>query len=860
MPPNDTSAASNSNRAVKKRASQACHHCRTRKVKCDLVKSGIPCHNCESDGVECVVVESKRSRKYRLQKRQLSGLVSLPPLVQAPPRSATEDSPSIAGKEEGDSIKDAATQFNLDALAACASVAGGKFQSPPPALSIAPDDHNPSPVSQRHAASNSTAAVSSTQRTSLHVDLPSYIRPLRPSIPADDVDLLAQRGALSLPNDELRDQLLRCFVLYVYSYMPIIDLEDLFNALDGKEDAPNVSLTLFQAIMFAGSAFVDLELLQKAGYETRRAARADYYRKMKLLYDFDWDVDRLALIQSLLLANYWYVSENDQKDPWHWLGICISLATSIGLNQRITYHHKKDAKTCRLWRRVWWTCVMRDRIIAVSMRRPLRIKDEDINLPPLTLDDFDLRSVVTSSSTASSLQDSPFLVDLSLKKNLAEMCMAKISLLLSMGHIIRDLYHLRVFGGSTAEATMLYKPQAQASQIDPEQVAVLHDELDQWYRNLPVSCWLSPLSSCGENVRPGYDAVTEDALFLHKVLLRMIYLMATESLNRPQMLLKGMSKSTDSPSSKVVKEAAEEIADMVQRLQEHNLVRFLPPLSVSFMLFSLAAFLVEIKMKGRNPMPGQQFHHCIRALWQLRDIWPIADSACFLIGQMITKSQVGGISTPGVQPLGTQMTIYSDGPNMSSTGVRQHKKKTDAPRDALSLVDHHQDITGDGEVVATLADTSYRPINQVQPVSAVDMNHLPVPADLMSTSSTSLAFPDANTNEPTLYDWTAGPDFDHHHHYQYGYGVITNGHALQMDFAFDDLGGGDFQNNLAMLGFGPSPGDNLDLEQMVGIDMDSMPYPSTGHAQLHAVLTDDWTSQAQNQYNMDPSFHAPPAV
>jgi hypothetical protein len=64
--------------------------------------------------------------------------------------------------------------------------------------------------------------------------------------------------------------------------MPIIDLGDLFNALDGKEDAPNVSLTLFQAIMFAGSAFVDLELLQNAGYETRRAARADYYRKMKV--------------------------------------------------------------------------------------------------------------------------------------------------------------------------------------------------------------------------------------------------------------------------------------------------------------------------------------------------------------------------------------------------------------------------------------------------------------------------------------------------------------------------------------------------------------------------------------------------
>lgn len=64
--------------------------------------------------------------------------------------------------------------------------------------------------------------------------------------------------------------------------MPIVDLEDLFNAVDGKSDAPQMSLTLFQAIMFAGTAFVDLELLQDMGYESRRAARGDFYQKVKV--------------------------------------------------------------------------------------------------------------------------------------------------------------------------------------------------------------------------------------------------------------------------------------------------------------------------------------------------------------------------------------------------------------------------------------------------------------------------------------------------------------------------------------------------------------------------------------------------
>jgi hypothetical protein len=50
-------------RTVKRRASKACHCCRSRKVRCDVVESGIPCTNCRLDEVECVVTEGKRRRK-----------------------------------------------------------------------------------------------------------------------------------------------------------------------------------------------------------------------------------------------------------------------------------------------------------------------------------------------------------------------------------------------------------------------------------------------------------------------------------------------------------------------------------------------------------------------------------------------------------------------------------------------------------------------------------------------------------------------------------------------------------------------------------------------------------------------------
>lgn len=55
--------ASGSGRNVKRRASKACHCCRSRKVRCDVVESGIPCTNCRLDEVECLVTEGKRRRK-----------------------------------------------------------------------------------------------------------------------------------------------------------------------------------------------------------------------------------------------------------------------------------------------------------------------------------------------------------------------------------------------------------------------------------------------------------------------------------------------------------------------------------------------------------------------------------------------------------------------------------------------------------------------------------------------------------------------------------------------------------------------------------------------------------------------------
>jgi hypothetical protein len=49
----------------------------------------------------------------------------------------------------------------------------------------------------------------------------------------------------------------------------MLDLYDFLECVTGNAPAGKISLLLFQAIMFAGSTFVDLGCLQKASFSTR---------------------------------------------------------------------------------------------------------------------------------------------------------------------------------------------------------------------------------------------------------------------------------------------------------------------------------------------------------------------------------------------------------------------------------------------------------------------------------------------------------------------------------------------------------------------------------------------------------------
>ncbi len=113
--------------------------------------------------------------------------------------------------------------------------------------------------------------------------IPDYIKSLPARMTQEDIYYLWKNDALSIPGTSFRNGLLRAYVEFVHPYMPLIELHDFLEIVDNDSgNRGKVSLILFQAVMFTGTAFVDESYWEEAGYLSRKAARKAFYLKARV--------------------------------------------------------------------------------------------------------------------------------------------------------------------------------------------------------------------------------------------------------------------------------------------------------------------------------------------------------------------------------------------------------------------------------------------------------------------------------------------------------------------------------------------------------------------------------------------------
>ncbi|GIK04072.1 hypothetical protein Aspvir_008147 [Aspergillus viridinutans] len=448
-------------------------------------------------------------------------------------------------------------------------------------------------------------------------DEPRFLKPLPSRISSEDLEFLRFRGALSIPESGLRNELLRCYIQWVHSFMPVLNLQEFLRCVAENDPEGNISLLLFQAVMFVATAFVDFKHLQEAGYTTRKSARNAFYERLRLLYSLDSEEDRIAILQTLLLMTYWSDHVNNpQRDIWDWIGICNTQAHSIGLNRDPTTSDM-DPRMKRLRVRLWWSLYCRDRLIAMGLRRPTQINEGTSSVPMLRLDDFDFESFHPSVIGIFRCRQ---LEDVSHQKRLATMFIEKAKLCQSIGRVLFAQYTTSQcqFGVTNRTTITLVPRQASESEL-----ARCSQRLDSWLSTLPKDAQYIPASKT--NFADG-----EDVLLLHGAMLRMLYHATISALHRPWAYGRDPDKSraeiTQTARSKM-HDAALGITHIIQGLNQLNLTRFLPQSGVTVIIPAAVAHLSNI-MSNNPTVRETSLHHfqrCIQVLRGLRDLYPAAD-------------------------------------------------------------------------------------------------------------------------------------------------------------------------------------------------------------------------------------------
>lgn len=269
--------------------------------------------------------------------------------------------------------------------------------------------------------------------------------------------------------------------------------------------------------------FVPLTTLELMGFKCREDARLNLYRKVIALHDLGLETEDLSVAQARLLLTHW-VEIEDQRNPWYWMGSTVSKIQSMDLREILG-----DATLCRsrlrTLKRLWWSCVIRDTVLALGGRFLPRFRPEECDIAVLAFDDFPSTCPHSHTSADNNSQYASE-KSASRRRSIAvSIEMAKMSVCLN-----RVLWVQSTFSSFFRSALL--------AKLGPDQ---------KIYRKLMAA----EIDTCFRKVKTWYDGLHEDARWpaeqpdqgqprrgsdLGRILLRMAYYTVVNCLYRPQVL------------------------------------------------------------------------------------------------------------------------------------------------------------------------------------------------------------------------------------------------------------------------------------------------------------------------------------
>lgn len=624
---------------MRKRAPKACLSCRSRKVRCDVSQRGRPCMNCYLDNETCVV--TGRASRLRGQRGENDNAqTSYPPYSteECVHGRTSEDvvnsringqPPSLgADGENGTPLRDISNPMGQPEHQTSPGVETEKWNGPGVSQQNMPNLLN------EQCANRITSPIPSIQETStlplntfnsfMTPEIPLWVGDQRIAVNADvtysyypfinisnlhnimpqDVNYLESQGCLRVPTRAILDEFVQQYFLHIHPIMPVInegDFWDMYCNQSFTEPTEKISLVFFQALLFSSCNFVSKSSIKALGFPSIRVARATFYRRTKLLFDFDTETSLVSLAQTALLLSFWATNWSlaAKKLNSTWLGIAIQNAKSSDAHLyavKPTYsaitdplQHKKQ----NILKRLWWCCLIRDRILALGVRRSLQISRAHFDLDANTgLGYADLADEVDRSKVYNSE---------------TKRCLIEIFVQLGeLSSVLTDLITL-VFP--------LDDVPGWDRQLGSEGAASLSEckaALRRWYKGATLRFPMFGGGSIPRMSSTNGKQYQHDSVILYTNLMYMHYHSARAALCHHEVLQLAVACTSPNLSSNLrefskiyenrheLQDAACSVTECLKELIQLRLARFLPISAVACTALPLVLHIIDVKLSSLN--------------------------------------------------------------------------------------------------------------------------------------------------------------------------------------------------------------------------------------------------------------------